>query len=72
MLCTIIDQGRQDKPEWIDFVSQMMLTYNHTMIRSSITMTPYEATTPSSSIDVKNSFRTTSIIYNKIPRATHR
>ena len=31
-----------------------MLTYNNTMVHSSIKMTPYEATKPSNAIDVKH------------------
>ena len=54
MLHKRIDQGRQDNPQCNDFVYQIMLTYNHTMVRSSIKMTPYEATKSSNSIYVKS------------------
>ena len=30
-----------------------MLTYNNSMVHSSITMTPYEATKPSTAMDIK-------------------
>ena len=53
MLYKRIDQGRQDNPQWTDFVYQIMLTHNHKTIHSSIKMTPYEATKPSNSIGVK-------------------
>ena len=52
MLYKRIDQGGQENPQWIDFVYQIMLTYNSKMVHSSITMTPYEATRPSNAIDV--------------------
>ena len=54
MLYNIIDQGGAEKTQWIEFVYPIMLTYTNKMVHSSITMTPYEATKPSSAIDVKS------------------
>ena len=48
----IIDRGKVDNPHMIDFVYNIMLTYNNKMVHSSINMTPYEATKPSNAIDV--------------------
>ena len=53
MLYKIIDQGKQEHPQWTDFMYQIMLNYNNKMIHSSVKMTPYEATKPSNAIDVK-------------------
>ena len=53
MLYKRIDQGKQEQPQWIDFVYPITLPYNNNMVRSSIKMTPYEATKPSNAIDVK-------------------
>ena len=52
MMYKIIDRGKVDNPHMIDFVYNIMLTYNNKMVHSSITMTPYEATKPSNAIDV--------------------
>ena len=52
MLYKRTDQGHQENPQCIDFVFQIMLTYNTKMVHSSITMTPYEATKSSDEIDV--------------------
>ena len=52
MLYKRIDQGGQENPQWIDFVNQIMLTYNTYMVLSSIKMTPHGATKPSNAIDV--------------------
>ena len=54
MLYKRIDQGLQDNPQWTDFVFQIMITYIHKMVHSSIKMTPYGATKSSNSIDVKS------------------
>ena len=47
-----IDQGRHESPQCIDFIYQIMLTHNHTMMHSSIQMTPSEATKPTNATDV--------------------
>ena len=52
MLYKRIDQGRHEHPRWTDFVYQLVLTYNHKMVHSSIHITPYEATKPNTSLDV--------------------
>ena len=54
MLYKRIDQGRVENPQWVDFVYQIMLTYNNKMVHSSINLAPYEATKPSNAIDVKS------------------
>ena len=53
MLYKRIAQGGAENPQWIDFVYQIMLTYNNKMVHSSINMTPAEATKPSNAIDAK-------------------
>ena len=46
MLYKRIYEGKQETPLRIDFVFQIMLTYNNTMVHSFVTMTPYEPTKP--------------------------
>ena len=53
MLYKRIDHVKVDNPQCIDFVYQMMLTYENKTVHSSIKMTPYEATKPSDAIHVK-------------------
>ena len=67
MLYKIIDQGRQENPQWTDFVYQIMLTYNHNMVHSNINMTPYEATNPSNSICVNTHIELHSSFTRKYP-----
>ena len=54
MLYKRIDQGGQENPQCIDFVYQIMITYNNNMVISFIKMTPYQATKPSNAIDAKS------------------
>jgi hypothetical protein len=72
MLYKRIDQGKQEQPQWVEFVYPIMLTHNNKMIHSSIKMTPYAATKPSNAIDVTKTHRITSIIYQNISRARNR
>ena len=51
MLYKRIDQGRHESPQWTALIYQIMLTYNHQMVHSSISMTPYEATKPTNAVD---------------------
>ena len=66
MLYKRIEQGKQETPQWIDFVYPIMLTYNNKMFHSSITMTPYEATKPSNAIDVKHTMELQSSLTRNI------
>ena len=67
MLYKRIDHGKVASPQWIDFVYQIMLTYNTKMVHSSIKMTPYEATKPSNAIDVKNNIELQASFTRKYP-----
>ena len=67
MLYEGIDQGKHESPQWTDFIYQVMLTYNHTMMHSSITMTPYEATKPSNATDVKTYIELQATLTRKYP-----
>ena len=67
MLYKRSDQGRQENPQWTDFVYQTMLTYNHNMVHSSIKMTPYEATKSSNSTDVKSNIKLQASFTRKYP-----
>ena len=62
-----IDQGRQENPQCIDFVFQIMLTYKHTMAHSTIKMTPDEATKSSNSIDVHSNIELQASFTRKYP-----
>ena len=67
MLYKRIDQGGATNPQWVDFVYQIMLTYNNKMVHSSIKMTPAEATKPSNAIDAKTNIELQAIFTRKYP-----
>ena len=67
MLYKRIDHGKQEKPQWVDFVYPIMLTYNNKMVHSSIKMTPQEATKSSNAIDVKNNIELQASFTRKYP-----
>ena len=67
MLYKRIGQGKQEKPQWVDFVYPIMLNYNNKMVRASIKMTPYEATKPSNAIDVNNTTELQASFIRKYP-----
>ena len=67
MLYKRIDQGGAANPQWIDFVCQIMLSYNIKMVHSSIKMTPAEATKPSNAIDAKTNIELQARFTRKYP-----
>ena len=67
MLYKRIDQGGAEKPQWIDFVYPIMLTYNNKMVHSATKMTPYEATKPSNAIDAKTNIELQASFTRKYP-----
>jgi hypothetical protein len=67
MLYKIIDQGKIENPQWVDFVYPIMLTYNNKMVHSSIKMTPNEATKPGNAIDVKTNIQLQATFTRKYP-----
>ena len=67
MLYKRIDLGKQDKPQWVDFVYPILRTYSNNLVHSSIKMTPYEATKPSNAIDVKHTIELQASFTRKYP-----
>ena len=72
MLYNIIDHGKVDNPQWIDFVYIILLTYTNKMVHSSIKMTPYEATNNSNAIDVKNTIECQASFTRRYPELNNR
>ena len=67
MLYKRINQGTQENQQCIDFVFQIMLTYNNKIVHSSIKMTPYEATKPNNAIYVKTHIELQAAFTRKYP-----
>ena len=53
MLYKRIEASKSDNPQWVDFIYQIMLTYNNKMVHRSHNMTPHDASLDKNSLNVK-------------------
>ena len=53
MLYKRIEASTADKPQWADFKSPIVVTYNYKLIHSATEMTPNEARQPDNSLNAK-------------------
>ena len=67
LLSKRIENTKVENPQWIDFIFQIMLTYNNKMIHSSIKMTPQNASRPTNEIDVKTNIELRALHTRKYP-----
>ena len=67
LLSKRIENTKVENPQWIDYIFQIMLTYNNKMIHSSTKMTPQNASRPSNEIDVKTNIELTASHTRKYP-----
>ena len=63
-----IDNAKDDKVQWVDFVFEVLLTYNNKLVHSTTDMTPSDARKKSNELDVWINTVRNSTFTRKYPR----